>query len=175
MGGNRNKNLKWALDHNFAIEDKILNSEIRGVYGFFVGDECVYVGRSYSIYARLFKGPNCHIKKIIVGEHVPKILAAMAEGQKVDRHIVGAEVVDLRMRLESEMILRVEHNHALRLAGGTTGVEDIGHVAKLGLVHTALHLTFMGAVALAARLMPLARAVARWPSAWAVGKGNVDG
>ena len=69
MGGNRNKNLKWALDHNFAIEDKILNSEIRGVYGFFVGDECVYVGRSYSIYARLFKGPNCHIKKIIVGEH----------------------------------------------------------------------------------------------------------
>ena len=40
MGGNRNQNLKWALDHNFEIEDKILNSEIRGVYGFFVGDEC---------------------------------------------------------------------------------------------------------------------------------------
>ncbi len=88
MGGNRNKNLKWALDHNFAIEDKILNSEIRGVYGFFVGDECVYVGRSYSIYARLFKGPNCHIKKIIVGEHVPKILAAMAEGQKVSVQVL---------------------------------------------------------------------------------------
>lgn len=65
-----------------------MNSEIRGVYGFFVGDECVYVGRSYSIYARLFKGPNCHIKKIIVGEHVPKILAAMAEGQKVSVQVL---------------------------------------------------------------------------------------
>ena len=55
------------------------------------------------------------------------------------------------MRLESEMILRVEHNHALRLAGGAAGVEDIGHVAEFGLAHTALHLTFMGAVAVTER------------------------
>ena len=52
MSANRNQNVRWALDHNFKIENKILNSVIRGVYGFFVGDECVYVGRSYSIYAR---------------------------------------------------------------------------------------------------------------------------
>ena len=83
MSANRNQNLKWALDHNFEIENKILNSEIRGVYGFFLGDECVYVGRSYSIYARLFKGPYCHIKKIIAGEHVSKVLAAVNAGGKV--------------------------------------------------------------------------------------------
>ena len=82
MSAIRNQNLKWALDHNFEIEDKILNSEIRGVYGLFVGYECVYVGRSYSIYARLFKGPNCHIKRIIAGEHVTKVLVAVNAGGK---------------------------------------------------------------------------------------------
>ena len=83
MGANRNQNVRWALDHNFKIENKILNSAIRGVYGFFVGDECVYVGRSYSIYSRLFKGPNCHIKRIIAGEHVTKVLEAVNAGRKV--------------------------------------------------------------------------------------------
>ena len=86
---NKNKNVKWALEHNFEIEQRILQFEkqIRGVYGFFVGngnnEECLYIGRSYSIYARLFVGPNCHIKKIIAGQHIPKVLAAVAEGRKL--------------------------------------------------------------------------------------------
>ena len=49
------------------------------------------------------------------------------------------------------MVLGVQENNTLRQPCGATGVEDIGHVAEFGLIHTALHFALVGIVALPQR------------------------
>ena len=89
---NKNQRLKWAKEHNFEIDEQILEKEIRGIYGFFIGKECVYVGRSYNIYARLFSDSDCHMKKIQQGNHVGKVIKAVKAGEKITIRVL--EIVE---------------------------------------------------------------------------------
>lgn len=80
---NRNTNLKWALENNFDVDSRIIEeTDLRGVYGFFVGDECLYVGRSTSIYGRLFRN-ECHILNLRNGLHVPKLVNSVKNKEKI--------------------------------------------------------------------------------------------
>lgn len=67
---NRNKSVKWAIDNgNIVIDEKIYDEKIavRGIYGIFIENECVYVGRSNSIYGRMFS--SGHITMMAKGQH----------------------------------------------------------------------------------------------------------
>lgn len=76
LSNNRNTTLKWVttkMKEKILIEDKIIDSEIRGIYGIFVETEkekkCVYVGRATNIYSRLFKGSDAHLVRLKKGKH----------------------------------------------------------------------------------------------------------
>lgn len=60
----------------------IEETDLRGVYVFFVGDECLYVGRSTSIYGRLFRN-ECHILNLRNGLHVPKLVNSVKNKEKI--------------------------------------------------------------------------------------------
>lgn len=75
---NRNNNYRWFMKQtniNIPPEDemRILDTErqVRGIYGIFIEnngyEECVYVGRTNSIYSRLFK--NGHVTKLRKANH----------------------------------------------------------------------------------------------------------
>lgn len=61
------------MKEKIIVEDKIIDSEIRGIYGIFVETEkekkCVYVGRATNIYSRLFKGSDAHLVRLKKGKH----------------------------------------------------------------------------------------------------------
>lgn len=70
--GNNNTSLKWLHKKaNIFLDERIedTNQPVRGIYGIFVKDEnkryenknCVYVGRSKSIYGRMFDTKNGHV------------------------------------------------------------------------------------------------------------------
>lgn len=76
LSNNRNTTLKWVtttMKEKIIVEDKIIDSEIRGIYGIFVEAEkekrCVYVGRATNIYSRLFKGSDAHLVRLKKGRH----------------------------------------------------------------------------------------------------------
>lgn len=76
LSNNKNTTLKWvttAMKEKIIVEDKIIDSEIRGIYGIFVETEkekkCVYVGRATNIYSRLFKGSDAHLVRLKKGKH----------------------------------------------------------------------------------------------------------
>ncbi|WP_017471449.1 hypothetical protein [Amphibacillus jilinensis] len=77
---NKNTSVKWLqertnIDLDKRIED--YKNPIRGIYGIFVKDEnsvdkrirCVYVGRSVSIYERMFDSNGGHVAKIKEKRH----------------------------------------------------------------------------------------------------------
>lgn len=71
---NRNRNIKWADENGIAVDPSIVNNvKQRGIYGIFVEDECVYVGRSTQLYSRVFKSEG-HIQKLRYRQHVSKLL-----------------------------------------------------------------------------------------------------
>ena len=94
---NKNKRLEWVNNQwiekgkrpKFIIEERILdyNTPIRGIYGIFIVTEevkyCAYVGRSTSIYRRLF-GSNGHIAKMKTkkGHPISNINRAMKSNDK---------------------------------------------------------------------------------------------
>ena len=76
LSNNKNTTLKWittTMKEKIIVEDKIIDSEIRGIYGIFVETEkekkCVYVGRATNIYSRLFKGSDAHLVRLKNGKH----------------------------------------------------------------------------------------------------------
>lgn len=76
LSNNRNTTLKWVtttMKEKILIDDKIIVSEVRGIYGIFVETEkekkCVYVGRATNIYSRLFKGSDAHLVRLKKGKH----------------------------------------------------------------------------------------------------------
>lgn len=76
------------MKEKIIIEDKILNSEIRGIYGIFVESEkekkCVYIGRATNIYTRLFKGNDAHLVRLKKGIHkIPELQKAMGTSDKI--------------------------------------------------------------------------------------------
>lgn len=69
---NKNESLNWLYKKtNIFIDERIkdTNRPVRGIYGIFIKDEnkrdenksCVYVGRSKSIYGRMFTSDNGHV------------------------------------------------------------------------------------------------------------------
>lgn len=71
---NKNKSLSWLNKQDkLSVDDKIKDPEnqVRGIYGIFVKDKnekCVYVGRAFSIYERMF-GANGHITNLKDNRH----------------------------------------------------------------------------------------------------------
>ena len=64
----------------------------------------------------------------------------MTEGQEIDYDIVGSDFEYFGVCLKCVIILRVQQNYTFRLSRGSAGVEDVGHVCPLCIVHAALHL-----------------------------------
>lgn len=66
---NTNQTFIWLKEQerigNIKIDVDIKNTEnpIRGIYGIFIEDTCIYIGRAISIYGRLFDG-NGHLAKL---------------------------------------------------------------------------------------------------------------
>lgn len=91
LNSNRNTTLKWIttkMKERIIIKDKIINSEIRGIYGIFVETEekkeCVYVGRATNIYSRLFSGSDAHLVMLKKGKHEnAKLKEAMSAAAKI--------------------------------------------------------------------------------------------
>ena len=86
---NKNKSLAW-LDKQkkiiLAEEIKDVNNPIRGIYGIFVKDKemrCVYVGRTASIYQRMFSARG-HITKLMNENHTNlQLMAAVQSGKEI--------------------------------------------------------------------------------------------
>lgn len=99
---NKNENLQWAISHRIVIDHQILEDlELRGIYGFFVDGRCEYIGRSYSIYARLFRG-NCHIRNLkyheqINGDYLNIIYQGIESGALVEIKVLEAIPYDPNM------------------------------------------------------------------------------
>ncbi|TYQ17820.1 UNVERIFIED_CONTAM: GIY-YIG catalytic domain-containing protein [Acetivibrio alkalicellulosi] len=82
-----NEGLAWLENQNkLFVQDRIKNAsiQIRGIYGIFVKEkdkeeECVYVGRSASIYGRIFSQGHISnlMKKIIENKTSQRLLNAM--------------------------------------------------------------------------------------------------
>lgn len=80
---NRNQNIRWARENGIRVEGKIMeNRDIRGIYGIFVQEECVYVGRSNNIYSRIFMAKG-HIQKIRYKQHVRKLLLGIEAHKEI--------------------------------------------------------------------------------------------
>lgn len=85
---NRNEGLQFANTHNILIDQRIIDMVIiRGIYGVFDGDECLYCGRSNDLYGRILKH-NGHIDKIRRGEHVNKVMAAVKEKRRIEIRVL---------------------------------------------------------------------------------------
>lgn len=91
LSNNRNTTLKWVtttMKEKIIVEDKIIDSETRGIYGIFVETEkekkCVYVGRATNIYSRLFKGSDAHLVRLKKGKHEnTELKKAMSTSSKI--------------------------------------------------------------------------------------------
>ena len=79
---NKNENLKWAIENDIYIEPQILDYSNRGVYGIFVEDECVYIGRATSLYRRIFQSRG-HVRKMRYSEHVSKLMQGLQDKKKI--------------------------------------------------------------------------------------------
>ncbi len=81
---NRNENLEYANTHDIFIDQRIINHEIlRGIYGIFDNEECLYTGRSNNLYYRILKA-NGHIAKMRLNQHVGKVMSAVHENRRID-------------------------------------------------------------------------------------------
>ncbi|ASW44510.1 hypothetical protein BEN51_10580 [Clostridium isatidis] len=98
---NRNTSLKWLKEKvNIFIDNRIedVNNPIMGVYGIFVENEleknkkCVYVGRSESIYDRMFSS-NGHVSMMKNRKHFISILNEARENEKIKVFIEVLEEV----------------------------------------------------------------------------------
>ncbi|MDU6363053.1 MULTISPECIES: hypothetical protein [Clostridium] len=82
---NTNSSLKWLHKKtNIFLDERIedTNHPIRGIYGIFIKDEnkkdknerCVYVGRSKSIYGRMFESNKGHVAMMREKKHfIPEL------------------------------------------------------------------------------------------------------
>jgi len=87
---NRNKSLEWLHEQQYISLDeeiKDATNPVRGIYGIFVNDSekrCIYVGRSSSIYDRMF-GSDGHITKLKDSRHTStQLMEAMINGKKIE-------------------------------------------------------------------------------------------
>ena len=74
----------------------------------------------------------------------PTSLEDVGEGQEVDDAAVFRDINKLIVGVKSRMILPVGEHHALALAGGTTGVEDVAEVGVVGFLPARLKFRLAG-------------------------------
>ncbi|WP_434794525.1 hypothetical protein TPDSL_15660 [Terrisporobacter petrolearius] len=86
---NKNKSLEWLEKQKKITTDeeiKDANNSVRGIYGIFVKDEeirCVYVGRTSSIYLRMFSARG-HITKLKNENHTNlQLMTAVQSGKEI--------------------------------------------------------------------------------------------
>ena len=99
---NHNQNIQWADSNNITYDPIIYThgqevSEIRAVYCITKiskdhEETCLYVGRSNSIYGRVFIG-DCHIARMRNGTHIPSVQQAIQNKEHL--HIKILELVPL--------------------------------------------------------------------------------
>lgn len=88
---NGNCSVKWLQDKpNIFIDERILDYDnlVRGIYGIFIecrseNKKCVYVGRSTSIYSRIFDSEYGHIAKMKKNEHFISELNKASEDSEI--------------------------------------------------------------------------------------------
>ena len=82
---------KWVEENKnkIFIEDRIMKEDIRGVYSFWVDDECVYVGKGINIRSRVYEHLNgvkwkyFNIKMKECPEHIEVLSDAFKNGKKI--------------------------------------------------------------------------------------------
>ena len=96
MRKNGNRSLSWLNKQNrISVDNKIkdVDNPIRGIYGIFVKDKneeekCVYVGKAFSLYDRMF-GSTGHIPKLKKNIHTNKQLQdAVNVGKEIEIKIL---------------------------------------------------------------------------------------
>lgn len=98
---NRSTSVKWLQEKtNIDLDSRIKDykNPIRGIYGIFVKDEnisCVYVGRSVSIYGRMFDSNDGHVAKIKEKRHFIEELNKASEQDNIKVFIKILEEVPL--------------------------------------------------------------------------------
>lgn len=101
---NTNPTLMWAKEQEFEgtinidADIKDHTKETRGIYGFFIEDTCIYVGRSQSVYGRIFdaKGYLANLKLTVDNkgfQHEEKSISndlfdAFQKGEKISIKIL---------------------------------------------------------------------------------------
>lgn len=92
LASNKNENLMFAYKKNIIIDSRIIELyDLRGIYGIFVENECVYVGRANSMYSRMFKG-DCHIRSLRLGVQVSKLQNGFNSGKRIEIKVL--EIVE---------------------------------------------------------------------------------
>lgn len=103
---NKNTSVKWLhnktnIDLDKRIED--YKNPVRGIYGIFIKDDnnadekqsCVYVGRSVSIYERMFDSKSGHVAMIKEKRHFIEDLKKASEHENINVSIKILEEVPL--------------------------------------------------------------------------------
>ena len=103
---NTNASVKWLhKKKNISIDERIedINNPVRGIYGIFIKDKskrdekkrCVYVGRSNSIYGRMFDSKNGHVAMIKEKQHFIPELNEASDNENIKVFIKILEEVPL--------------------------------------------------------------------------------
>lgn len=103
---NANTSVKWVHKKmNIFLDKRIedINNPVRGIYGIFVKDEnnkcenesCVYVGRSNSIYGRMFDSNNGHVSMMKKKQHFVTKLNEASDNENIKVFIKILEEVPL--------------------------------------------------------------------------------
>lgn len=97
--GNRVRTIStkaWYEEYKdiIKIESDILEGEKRGVYAFFVNDECIYIGKAINIESRIFehltklKWLSLNISLKDIPEHIIVLKKAFDDGEKIEVKIL---------------------------------------------------------------------------------------
>lgn len=81
-GKTRNDNYMYAVKKGIRVDSSILDDDpLRGIYGVFLDDDCIYVAKSEDIFESLFVN-DCYMNRIRHGCVDKKIVNAMNRGAK---------------------------------------------------------------------------------------------
>ena len=97
--------IAWAKTKDIIIPENILKKiRIRGIYGLFVDDKCIYVGKSENIYKRLFASDKNS------GGHLYKLKYKIDHQEKLYGHLeVLKNAIDQKQKIEVKVLKEVPH------------------------------------------------------------------
>jgi len=127
MTRSKNDTVRWLEDvlekeANIVVDPRIKrfgDETIRGVYGFFVNDVCVYIGKSESIYERMFcanghlTGLRLNLTGKAVGEERPlqlTLIRAVKENEPIEVKIKEVALYFDDYSRDMQRLASVENN-----------------------------------------------------------------